>query len=127
MRCSCQYRSSWKAETRRGVNSSYKFVSKEVTSPLGWMYECPSLSQGSLENLIDIDVKDFFSMKRGCRNNGSRAGKIWEPLPHHTVVHNVTQARPGQARPGWSVAPTSLQGRKQIACLSVLLIFHLTR
>lgn len=39
--------------------------------------------------------------------NNRKVKKIWEPLPHHTVVHNVTQARPG-----WSVAPANAQGRK---------------
>lgn len=50
---------------------------------------------------------------------GTCSGKRWEPLSHHTVVHNVTQARPG-----WSVAPTSIQGRKQE---SILLIFPICR
>lgn len=44
---------------------------------------------------------------------------IWQPLSHHTVVHNVTQARPG-----WSVAPTNIQGRKRE---SLLLIFPISR
>lgn len=45
--------------------------------------------------------------------------QIWEPLSHHTVVHNVTQARPG-----WSVAPTSFQGRKQESCHLYYLFFR---
>jgi len=44
---------------------------------------------------------------------------IWEPLSHHTVVHNVTQARPG-----WSVAPTNIQGRKQESLLLIFPIFR---
>lgn len=59
---------------------------------------------------IDFDIGDFSRTKYVMRS-----GKRWEPLSHHTVVHNVTQARPG-----WSVAPTSIQGRKQE---SILLTF----
>lgn len=44
--------------------------------------------------------------------------KIWEPLSHHTVVHNVTQARPG-----WSVAPANTQCRKQQYCFAACIAY----